>query len=399
MVMANRPRQRIVHITDCYAPRLGGIEVQVAELAMMQVHAGHTPQVVTATPGHDESSDGIPGRPTLHRVVAPLPFELPVHPRAGPRLARLFAELRPDVVHAHVGAVSPFAWSAARCASRLGLPLVVTVHSMWDASTRAVYRALAATYRWPHWPMVVAPVSRAAAALVDDVCGGRVTIKIVPNGLDLTVWRGAARLPRPPASGPGAGVHVVAVGRLAPRKRALPLLHLLRAAAERIGTDAGLRVTIVGDGPAEPLMRQYLSRHGMTGWVDLAGRMDREQLPALLASADVFVAPAVREAFGLAALEARVAGVPVVARRDTGVADFVVDGHNGILADDDPGLAEGIARLAVDRALRDRIATTNRRESPDASSWPAVLDQLDRCYLLARGAAAAHPGDVPTQQR
>lgn len=390
MAMANRPRQRIVHITDCYAPRLGGIEVQVAELASMQVHAGHAPHVVTATPGHGESSEGLPGRIPLHRVVAPLPFELPVHPRAAPRLVRLFAELQPDVVHAHVGAVSPFAWSAARCATRLGLPLVVSVHSMWDATTRALYRALAAAYGWPRWPMIVAPVSRAAAAFVDDVCGGQVAIEIVPNGLDMTVWRGADSMPRPTASAPGAAVHVVAVGRLAPRKRALPLLHLLRAAAERIGSDVGLRVTIVGDGPAEPLMQQYLSRHGMTGWVDLAGRLDREQLPALLASADIFVAPAVREAFGLAALEARVAGVPVVARRDTGVADFVVDGYNGILADDDEGLAEGIARLAVHPALRHRIATTNRREPPDASSWPVVLDQLERCYLLARGAAAAH---------
>ena len=127
MDMANRRRQRVVHVTDCYAPRLGGIEVQVAELASMQVRAGHTPHVVTATPGHGEPSDGISDHVPLHRVVAPLPFELPVHPRAAPRLARLFTELEPDVVHVHVGAVSPFAWSAARCATRLGLPLAASV--------------------------------------------------------------------------------------------------------------------------------------------------------------------------------------------------------------------------------------------------------------------------------
>ncbi|NMH97883.1 glycosyltransferase family 4 protein [Pseudonocardia sp. K10HN5] len=381
---------RIVHITDCYAPRLGGIEVQVAELARMQLFTGHTPHVVTATPGHGEPDPESPALPPVHRVVAPLPFELPVHPRPGRRLERLFAELQPDVVHAHVGAVSSFAWSAARCAARSGLPLVVSVHSMWDAVTRTTYRALAETYAWTRWPIVLAPVSRAAAARVLQVCGDRVPVEVVPNGLDLTGWRQAAPRPEPAPTATGAGVHVVAVGRLAPRKRALPLLRVLRRAARQIGAEAGLRATIVGDGPAEPFMRQYLSRHRMTDWVELPGRVDRELLPAVLASADLFLAPAAREAFGLAALEARAAGVPVVARRDTGVADFVVHGHNGILADDDRGLADGIVRLAVDRDLRHRIAGNNRAESPDASSWPAVLGLLEGCYARACCAAESH---------
>jgi glycosyltransferase involved in cell wall biosynthesis len=272
------------------------------------------------------------------------------------------------------------------------VPLLVSVHSMWDAATRGIYQALEATHRWTRWPLVLAPVSRAAAARVRQVCGGRAIVETVPNGLDLAAWHRAAAHVRPARPGAAEPVRVVAVGRLALRKQPLTLLRLLRAAARRLGPDVQLRATIVGDGPAEPSMRRYLHRHRMAGWVELPGRLDREMLPTVLASADVFLAPAKREAFGLAALEARVAGVPVVARRDTGVADFVVHEHNGLLAVADRGLADGIVRLATDPDLRRRIAGHNRDESPDACSWPAVLSALERCNALARAGPDAAQG-------
>ncbi len=375
-------RLRIAHVTDCYAPRLGGIEVQVAELGRMQAAAGHRTTVVTATPGHGPRAEdaALP----VHRVVAPMPFELPVHPRAGHHLSRVLGEIRPDVVHVHVGAISPFAWSAVRCATRMELPLVVTVHSIWDAVTRGVYRALDAACGWSRWPMVLTPVSRAAAAPVHRVVDDRTAVRVVPNGLDLTRWRPAGSLLDPTHATVPTAVHVVAVGRLAPRKQPITLLRLLREAAARLEPGIELRATIVGDGPAEPSMRRFLGRNGMAGRVELAGRVDRDALPALLASADVFLAPAVREAFGLAALEARAAGVPIVARRDTGIADFVVPERNGLLGRTEQDLADALVRIASDHDLRRRITAHNRAETPEASSWPAVLAALDGCYSQVR---------------
>src|SRR5437868_1545383 len=65
-------RVRILQVSDCYLPRLGGIEVQVADLVRMQREAGHEVEVATATRG-----EPLPG---VHRVVARMPFDLPVHP-------------------------------------------------------------------------------------------------------------------------------------------------------------------------------------------------------------------------------------------------------------------------------------------------------------------------------
>ncbi|GIH28285.1 GDP-mannose-dependent alpha-(1-6)-phosphatidylinositol dimannoside mannosyltransferase [Acrocarpospora phusangensis] len=361
---------RILHVSDCYLPRLGGIEVQVADLIRNQREAGHEVEVATATPG-----ERLPG---VRRLVARMPFDLPVHPRGTGHLIRLMTSYRPDVVHVHTGAVSPFAWMGVRAAHRAGLPAVVTVHSMWDPVTKNVYRALRALSEWHRWGLVATAVSEAAARPIRQVAGPRVPVRVVSNGLDLTGWGPAGPMPS------GDPVHVVAVGRLAPRKQPVRLLKLLAAARARVPAEVAMRATIVGDGPARASMERYLRAHRMD-WVRMPGRYTREQIRELLAGADVFVAPAPRESFGLAALEARAAGVPVVARAQSGVADFVRPGKEGLLGGSFDELVGSVARLARDARLRTSIAEHNRETAPVRCSWPAVLEGFDRCYALARG--------------
>ncbi|MFB9675786.1 glycosyltransferase family 4 protein [Streptosporangium vulgare] len=391
---------RILHISDCYLPRLGGIEVQVADLIRAQREAGHQVEVATATPG-----ESLPG---VHRIVARLPFDLPVHPFGVGHLLRLVRARRPDVVHVHTGAVSPFAWMGVRAATRAGLPVVVTVHSMWDPVTRALYRGLRLLFGWHRWGLVGTAVSGAAALPIRAVAGPGVPVHVVSNGLDVSGWRSSflpPPSPPPPAdpvrpepggdpsrSVPESGpvrpepVHVVAVGRLAPRKQPVRLLRLLREARAQVPGETPMRATVVGDGPARSQMERYLRANGMTGWVSLPGRYSRDQIRELLASTDVFVAPAPRESFGLAALEARAAGVPVVARAQSGVADFVRPGKEGLLGRSFDDLVASVARLVRDRELRESIAENNRETEPVRSSWPVVLEGFERCYEQARAA-------------
>ncbi|MGW3348135.1 glycosyltransferase family 4 protein [Nonomuraea rubra] len=360
-------------MSDCYLPRLGGIEVQVADLVRMQREAGHEVSVATATRG-----EPLPG---VHRIVAKMPFDLPVHPFGVGHLTRRVTSARPDVVHVHAGAVSPFAWMGVRAAFRAGVPCVVTVHSMWDPVTRVMYRLLRLAYGWQRWRLVATTVSTAAAAPIRAVAGPEVPVRVVSNGLDLSGWA-----PPPGGREPGSrdGVHIVAVGRLAPRKQPVRLLKLLQAARARVPSRIPMRATIVGDGPARGQMERFLDRHGMTGWVSLPGRHTREEIAKVLESADVFVAPAPRESFGIAALEARAAGLPVVARAQSGVADFVKDGTEGLLGRTLGDLAGAVARLCTDAELRESIAAHNRATPPAAGSWPTVLDGFDQAYELAR---------------
>lgn len=349
----------IFHVTDCFLPRLGGIEVQVAGLAAEQARSGEDVHVVTAT-RNASAGDGY----SVHRIAVRLPRDVPVHPRAGSHLDRVIASLSPSVVHVHVGAISPFAWSGVRSAARLGLPTVVVVHSMWDPVVQWCYRALDRLASWSSAPVAVAAVSRAAAERVRAVVPG-LPVGVVPNGIVPSAWRGVPTQRRDDA------VHVVSVGRLAARKEPMALLRALRS----VSADVPLRATLAGVGPEMAVLRRYAERHGM-GWVSLPGRLDRQGVAHLLAGADVFVNPASQEAFGLAALEARTAGVPVVARPGTGVADFVRDGVEGLLTHD---LAAGITRLVNDREERLRIAAHNRTTEPAHCTWPRVLEALRSC--------------------
>jgi phosphatidylinositol alpha 1,6-mannosyltransferase len=307
-----------------------------------------------------------------------MPFDLPVHPFGVGRLTRWITSARPDVVHVHAGAVSPFAWMGVRAAARTGVPCVVTVHSVWDPVTRMLYRLLRLLYGWQRWGLVATTVSNAAAAPIRAVAGPLVPVRVVSNGLDLSGWA-----PPPGIPDRRDEVHIVAVGRLAPRKQPVRLLRILRAARARVPARIPMRATIVGEGPARGRMERFVARHGMGDWVSLPGRYTREQIAKVLESADVFVAPARRESFGIAALEARAAGVPVVARARSGVADFVRHGAEGLLGRSLGDLARALARLCVDAALRESIAAHNRATPPSAGSWPAVLEGFDRAYDAA----------------
>jgi glycosyltransferase involved in cell wall biosynthesis len=368
---------RILHVSDCYLPRLGGIETQVHGLAQRQRAAGHHVEVLTATPRgrHDRTEceliDGVPVR----RITVDLPFELPVHPRAG-RAAR--AVLRAgdfDVVHVHAGVVSPFAFAVAPVVVAERVPMVITVHSLWGYAAPG-FRALDAALGWSRWPAVWSAVSDVAAEPLRRIAGAGVEIDVLPNGIDVARWQ-LDPLTREPDD-----VLIAAAMRLAPRKRPLPLLRMLRRAREQVPAAVRLRVSLVGEGPQRAAMERYLRRHRMQDWVQLPGRFAPDQLRELYRRADIFVAPARLESFGIAALEARTAGLPVVASSGAGIREFVAPECEGLLADTDAGMAAALARLATEPTLRLSIAEHNRRVPPKVS-WPHVVARCDQAYRRA----------------
>lgn len=153
---------------------------------------------------------------------------------------------------------------------------------------------------------------------------------------------------------------------------------LLRSALEQLG-DRPWQLLIVGDGVARPLIEKLFAPFG-PGRVKLAGILDESQLPACYAAADVYAWPAVREAYGMAFLEAQASGLPVVAGREGGVADVVRDGVTGMLTTprDPNALSSSIAdlldrpskRLAMSRAA---LAFVRDEHSLDRAA--TVLDE------------------------
>lgn len=374
---------RVAHISDCFVPRLGGIEMQVNDLTRRQQAQGLTPEVITATPLPRRMA-GRTFQVPIHRFGIPLPAEIANNPIPSRPIRKALRAGDYDLVHVHAGVGSPFAAAGVRVALDLGFPVAVTVH------------CLPARFRLPDvltpWAtpeiarrIALSAVSHAAAAPLRARTGGPVTV--VPNGLDPQDWA-----IEPAERDPGV-VEVVSTMRLSVRKRPLPMLAMVRAAQARLARQQSavtLRLTVFGDGKLMPRMRRYVHRHGMTGTVRLAGRVDRAELTEIYRRADVFLAPAHLESFGIAALEARCAGLPVVAMRATGITEFVADRQEGLLADDDAQMSDALVELATDAGLRASIAEHNRTTAPP-TAWSTVLATVEREYQRAmaiRGATA-----------
>ncbi len=361
---------KVALLSDCYLPRLGGIEVQVHDLAVNLRDRGHDVEVFTATPGAGgrrrgtvDAVDGV----AVHRFDIPLPGGLPVNPLAPPEVRRRLRDGGFDVAHIHMGVVSPFAMDMARVSLGLAMPTAVTWHCVLERS-RPLMRALGYAGRWARRGAALSAVSAMAARHVADIAAGA-PVAVLPDGIDASRWaRQGVR-----AAGAGGPVRVTTAMRLALRKRPAALVDVVARANEMVPAGARFSVDVFGDGPQRAAVQRRVDRAGLSGVVTLRGRVPRAVLLAAHHDADLYLSPARLEAFGVAALEARTAGLPVVARRGTGVEDFVVDGVNGLLADDDEGLARALARLVAEPDLRARITRTNTADAPE-QDWPRVVD-------------------------
>jgi glycosyltransferase involved in cell wall biosynthesis len=378
---------RIAHVTDVYLPRLGGIEMQVHDLATRQRHAGLDVDVLTTTPPAGFFDTSAPPDPDWVRRVGPASLGFTGRSMSSTLSAHQLMKGDPyDVVHVHASVWSPFATAAAIATSRAGLPTVITMHSLW-AGLGPLPRLADLSMRLRSWPVVWSAVSEKAAQPLRRAMGNRVPVAVFPNGIDARVWQ-VEPSPREPDI-----VTVTSVMRLISRKRPLPLLRMMRHVRALVPPDVKIRLVLVGDGPQRAAVTRYLDLHGMADWVTLSGRLDRAEIRRIFAASDVYVAPAELESFGIAALEARSAGLPVVASSRGGVDEFVDPGREGLLAADDAEMVNALVTMIADSTLRETVSAHNR-EVPPMVTWDAVLDRAQQFYAQAaaqRGVSIGRP--------
>lgn len=381
---------KVALISDCYPPRVGGIESQVRDLARRLVDAGHDVEVLTATNGTDgatkgarEVVDGIP----VHRLGTRVPFGLPVNPGGRDLLRERLGAGGFDVAHAHVGVISPFAVDGADAALELGIPLAVTWHCVLGA-WEPVVRRLGHAERWAEAGAAQHGVSEMAAQQVRSLAPGA-PVTVLHNGIDAGAWRtrgasatvGRAPHTTEPQDTEPRPLRVVLAMRFTPRKRPLSVIGIVRRARER--ADVPITLEICGGGPLLEPVRAVVRRRGWADWVSLPGRIDRPSLVAHYRAADVYLASSRYESFGIAALEGRTVGLPVVALRGSGAEDFVSDGTTGLVRDGDDGLVNGLVELAHDRDLLVRLRTHNERVPPE-QDWSRIVRDVEQEYARAR---------------
>jgi len=349
---------RVAHVTDVFLPRLGGIETHVDDLVRHQRAAGLEAEVVTPA---DSST---PDPAWVRRLTV---FQA----------RRAVTDY--GAVHVHLSLWSPFGVAVARAALAAGVPTLITVHSIWSGPPLLLRPIVLGALR--RQPVTWSAVSAVARDSFQRALPGT-PVALLPDAIDVPSWRSAAppvaRSAGRPADQP---ITLVSVMRFMPRKRPLPLLRMFEE-VRRLTPQRDVRLVIVGDGPLRRRAERYVRRHGLGQSVRITGRVPRSRVRDELAAASLYVAPAPRESFGIAVLEARAAGLPVVANRRSGVGEFIRDGVEGSLAADDAGMVAAIAKLVDDDALREAMAAHNRRQAP-RFDWSDILPLAEKLYRQA----------------
>ncbi|WP_348272653.1 glycosyltransferase family 4 protein [Pannonibacter tanglangensis] len=219
-----------------------------------------------------------------------------------------------------------------------------------------------------------------AAALPPD------RLYLLPPFLDATPFQAQHRIQRD--AGYGVPVRLLSVGmmRHGDKERSY---RVLAEALGRLST-RNWHLTIVGDGPARAEIEALFPPHRCS----FLGALPPEDLPAVYADHDLFVWPAIREAFGFVFLEAQASGLPVVGGATFGVPDVVADGETGLLAPegDVEGFATALQRLLSDAALRQQMgvaASRHIRERHTLEAGAARLTAFLDAAIATRSKAGA----------
>ncbi|HHW84420.1 MAG TPA: glycosyltransferase family 4 protein [Actinomycetales bacterium] len=304
-------------------------------------------------------------------MALPLPFGVPVHPFAERHVRDLVGRVDPEVVHFHMGAVTPSVQASLEAAA--GRARVLEVHSVWTPGVVRAYRTLDRLITFPPQGVQLASVSETAAGPVRAAFGR--DVEVVPNGVDLDFWKVEPVDHR--------GVHVVSALRFATRKRPEALLEILAQASRELVPDGGLTATLAGDGPGLERVREWVRSEGLDDRISLPGRLPREDLRELYRRSDIYLNPAILEAFPVSVLEARAAGLVVLARSQAGSAEQFEHGVNGIAADTDEELAAALVRLVREPDELTRLRQ-GCEENPPRFDWPRVVQRNAEVYEMAR---------------
>jgi glycosyltransferase involved in cell wall biosynthesis len=297
-------------------------------------------------------------------------------------LYRLCRRIRPEIVHANsskAGVLGRLAASLARVPVR-----IFTVHgwafAAYPGATGTIYRWAERLMRRLTTATICVAENERRLGYEARTCDPRDTW-VIHNAVDV-----AATPPADPAAEP---VTVVSVGRFAYPKDFETLLRALALLAP-----GSFRAAIAGDGPDRAGLERELRALGLTETVELLG--ERDDVPALLARAGVFVLSSRSEGLPISVLEAMAAGLPIVASSVGGLPELVTDGETGFLvpAGNEAALARALALLLDDGELRRRLGAAGRARAFDRFDLgrfrQAHIDLYRRQLARGSGASARH---------
>ncbi|MBI2700800.1 MAG: glycosyltransferase family 1 protein [Mycobacterium sp.] len=288
---------------------------------------------------------------------------------------------RPDVVHAHDWLV---AHPAVALAEFYDAPIVSTIHateagrhSGWVSG--AISRQVHAVESWlVRESDSLITCSASMREEITELFGpGLSEITVIRNGIDAARWPFAARRPRK------SPAELLYVGRLEYEKG----VHDAIAALPKIRRNhPGTTLTIAGDGTQQDWLIDQSRKYKVRKATHFVGHLHHDELLAALHRADAAVLPSHYEPFGLAALEAAAAGIPLVTSNTGGLGEAVINGVTGMsfAPRDVAGLAAAVCAVLDDPAAAQRRASAARQRLTSDFDWRTVAGETAQVYLAAK---------------
>ncbi len=349
----------------------GGVQAHVADLARTLIGLGH--HVSVLAPGDDEGPRELPEYVVRSGRSVPIPYNgsvarLSFGPMSYTRVRRWIRAGRFDVLHVHEPVAPSLSMLALMVADG---PIVATFHT---ANPRSRMLAAFQGVLQPFLEKITGriAVSELARQVQVEHLGGDAVI--IPNGVDVQFFAGAAPLPGYPRVGGTVGF----IGRFdEPRKGMDVLLNALRPiAAER----PDLQLLVAGSGDEKDLREEAGPRLERT--LRLLGRISDDDKASMLRSVDVYCAPNTGgESFGIILTEAMSAGTPVVASDLEAFRRVLDGGVAGVLSPVGDAAALGRTLTAVlDDPGRRAVLAAQGRRVVAAYDWPVVAATVVKVY-------------------
>jgi glycosyltransferase involved in cell wall biosynthesis len=343
----------------------GGAEKQLVYIARALTEAGVFVRVYCLTQGEYYE-------PILrHHGIEVVWIGRRDHPAA--RVLRLGSALRrnpPHVVHALHFYTNLYAVLAAS-----------TVGALAIGSLRSdTLHELEANGRWGPWllrvPRALIANSEAACRNARQLGVPATRMQVLPNVIKLEEFDAAVGRWRATPRG-DQEIRVISVARLVGQKRLDRFLEVLALARQRCPR---LRGVLVGEGPERATLMGEAARLGLSGHVDFLGQ--RDDVPALLAAADLMLLTSDHEGFPNAVLEAMAAGVPVVTTPAGDAGTVVEHGLTGYVvpATSPETMADRLVELASAPELRRRLGEHGRARAADQYEYRGLADRILAAY-------------------
>lgn len=401
---------RVLFVTHYFHPEVGAPQTRILETARLLVARGHSVTVLTGFPHYPDGIVAPPYRGRLFQreildgirvvrsAVYPAPnrgFARRLADHGSFALSALVASLTVGRVDAVVAETPPLftAVSAVLIARARRTALLLNVADLWPASAvqlgvlrnRAAIRLAEALERFAYRnaSIIAVPTPGMRAILLRS---GEAEDKVMhlPNAVDVRRFRLGER-------SPNGTTRIVYCGTVGMAQGVGTLIDAVRTLCER---GEAVEAVIAGDGAEREELERHARALGLSA-VRFAGRVPRERVPDLLASADVAVLslrdlPLFEDALPSKMLEYMAAARPVVAAASGQVAEVLAGADAGVACppEDPEALAEAIHRVASDPENAARMGRNGRRYVEQRLSREAFVDRLERALERIAGDGA-----------